>query len=257
MTIVDIAIFAHNEETRIGAMMSSLAQQTIFTNSRLSTRLLVLANGCQDETCDMARSAAQKFPDPGIVEVYDLNQGGKSRTWNTFVHKLSRSEANILVFLDADIELPQHDVIATLIEFLNQRPDVAATSSLALKDIEYFPTKLGLIEKMICAGARTSGHNSRTAISGSLSAVRAARARMIKLPIGLAVEDGFIRHAIITQLFSEPEDEIPDRSTGQCDSLVCVRTHDIFTLETSNQNRHRQRHQCRPFCLFHRLEQPR
>ena len=37
--------------------------------------------------------------------------------------------------------------------------------------------------------------------------MRTAAAKAIKLPIGLPVEDGFVRHAIITNLFSEPENQ--------------------------------------------------
>jgi glycosyltransferase involved in cell wall biosynthesis len=207
VTTVDIAIFAHNEEARIAAMISELAQQTVFTNSRFSARLLVLANGCQDATCDVAKASAQKFPNPDAVEVCDLKEGGKSRTWNIFVHQLSRPAADILVFLDADIGLPQHSEIANLIEFLDRRPYIQATSSLPIKDFEYYRTQLGLIERMISAGGRTSGHNLRTAICGQLYAMRSSAARVIKLPIGLPVEDGFVRHAIITALFSEPENE--------------------------------------------------
>jgi hypothetical protein len=203
----DIAIFAHDEETKIEATMSDLAKQTVFADSKFSVRLMVLANGCKDGTCDVAWAAARQFPDPEAVTIYDLKEGGKSRTWNKFVHELSRPQANFLVFLDADIALPENQTIAKLIQFLDLRSDILATSSLPIKDIEYYPCRLGLIERMIAAGGRTSGHNLRTAICGQLYAMRSAAARKIKLPIGLPVEDGFVRHAIITELFSEPVNE--------------------------------------------------
>src|SRR6185295_8954554 len=106
---------------------------------------------------------------------------------------------DILVFLDADIGLPQRNTVASLVEFLDRRREIQATSSLPIKDIDYYPTKLGLIETMISAGGRTSGHhNLRTTLCGQLYAMRSDAARRINLPIGLPVEDGFVRHAIIT-----------------------------------------------------------
>jgi len=170
-------------------------------------RVLVLANGCQDATTSVAKIAAARFPSTTLVEVFDLREAGKSRTWNTFVHNLSRNDADFLVFCDADIRLPQQSVIATLVNFVSSSPGIEAASSLAVKDIDYYPTKLGVVEKAISAGGRITGHNLKTAICGMLYVMRCLSARVLKIPIGLPVEDGFVRHAIITRRFSSPINE--------------------------------------------------
>ena len=78
---VDLGIFAHDEGARIAAMVAGVLSQ----RHDLDLRVLVLANGCRDNTAAEARAAG--------AEVAELEDGGKSRTWNRFVHDLSRPEA--------------------------------------------------------------------------------------------------------------------------------------------------------------------
>ncbi len=207
MTNIDLAIFAHNEQNRISATLSDLSKQTIFYKNIFSARLLVLANGCSDNTVGTTHRSLPDFPQADAVTIHDLKDGGKSRTWNRFVHDLSRREADILVFLDADINFPDASTIETLVDFLLDRKDICATSSLPVKDIEYYPQKLHYIERLIAAGGGSGSDNLRTAICGQLYALRAEIARGIKIPIGLPVEDGFVRHSIITSLFSKAVNE--------------------------------------------------
>lgn len=203
MTTIDIGIFAYQEEAGIAAMLRDLARQTILRDDRFSVRVLVLANGCRDGTAAAARAVVEAFPDPAMVEVLDLAEGGKSRTWNRFVHDFARPEADMLAFLDADIGLPQEETLARLVGFLADHPTVDATSSQPVKDIDYHATKLGFVERLISAGGGSMG-NLRTSICGQLYVMRGAVARQLRVPIGLPVEDGFIRHALITGRFAEP-----------------------------------------------------
>ncbi|WP_322964461.1 glycosyltransferase [Sphingomonas fuzhouensis] len=203
MTTIDIGIFAHNEEAGIGAMLGDLARQTILRDDRFSVRVFVLANGCRDGTAAAAQGAVAAFPDPAMVAVLDLAEGGKSRTWNRFVHDFARPDADLLAFLDADIGLPQEDVLARLVAFLEAHPGVDATSSQPVKDIDYHPVPLGFVERLISAGGGSMG-NLRTSICGQLYVMRGAVARGLRVPIGLPVEDGFIRHALITGRFADP-----------------------------------------------------
>ena len=204
MRVVDVGVFAHNEEAGIAAMLTELAGQTIFRDPRYSVRVLVLANGCTDSTVSVASKLINAFSDPNTVSVLDLAEGGKSRTWNRFVHEYARPDVDVFVFCDADISLPKQLAIATLVEFLETRSDIEAASSLPVKDIDYRPQKLGFVERIISAGG-TSASKIKTAICGQLYVMRGASARSLRIPIGLPVEDGFIRHAIITHLFSTPK----------------------------------------------------
>ncbi|WP_433909971.1 glycosyltransferase [Sphingomonas yabuuchiae] len=203
MTTIDIGIFAHNEAAGIGEMLRDLARQSVLRDDRYSVRVVVLANGCRDKTAAAARDAVAAFPDPAMIEVFDLAEGGKSRTWNRFVHDIARADVDMLAFMDADIALPQQDVLARLAAFLHAHPGVDATSSQPVKDIDYYPIPLGFVERLISAGGGSMG-NSRSSICGQLYVMRGAVARRLRVPIGLPVEDGFVRHALITGRFADP-----------------------------------------------------
>ncbi len=205
MVRVDIGVFAHNEASNIVHTLHGLVKQEI---TGLDVRLLVLANGCSDDTVKLARTFAETHgaAQPGMrVEVIDLAQGGKSRTWNTYVHDLSRADADILIFADADIELPVPDSFLRLVRRSNANPELHAINSKPVKDIIYRPENLGLKSKAIAMGSDTL-NDWKTAICGQLYAMPADKARLIHIPVGLPVEDGFIRAMILTDSLTKDED---------------------------------------------------
>lgn len=202
MRSVDLGIFAHDEGAGIGAMLADLARQTVFSHPGLSVRVLVLANGCHDDTAEVAR----RSPLPGL-QVIELPLGGKSRTWNRFVHDLSRLAADQLIFCDADIALPQTDTLMRLITGLAARPMLAVLNSRPVKDTLHAPGKLTLTDRLIRAGA--GGLDDwQTAICGQLYAMPAATARRFHLPVGLPVEDGFLRAMVLTDGLTQPTETI-------------------------------------------------
>ncbi|MEZ5798318.1 MAG: glycosyl transferase group 2 family protein [Paracoccaceae bacterium] len=194
MLRVDLGIFAHDEAAGIAAMVAGLRAQE--AGAGIDLRLLVLANGCRDDTALLARAAG--------AEVADLPEGGKSRTWNRFVHDLSRPDAEILVFADADITLDGPDALARLIRGLAARPALWVLNSLPVKDAALRGPR-NLVERLALKAA--GGLDDwKTAICGQLYAMPAARARRFRLPIGLPVEDGFLRAMVLTDGLTGPED---------------------------------------------------
>lgn len=191
---VDIGVFAHDESAGIAAMVAGLLAQDY---AGLDVRLLVLANGCRDDTAARARAAG--------AEVADLPEGGKSRTWNRFVHDLSRPTAEVLVFADADIELPEPDAIRRMVVELAARPGLHVMNSRPVKDIAARPQGLGWQDRLIGLAGGTLD-NWRSAICGQLYAMPAAKARAHWLPVGLPVEDGFLRAMVLTDGLTRPED---------------------------------------------------
>lgn len=205
MVRVDIGVFAHNEARCIANTLGGLLRQDY---SGLDARILILANGCTDNTAQLAREFAQsnEISRDGVrIEVIELTLGGKSRTWNTYVHQLSRPEAEVLIFTDADIEIPESDSMLRLVEGLAKNPRLHAFNSHPIKDIVFRPENLSLMDKLIAMSSETL-NDWKTAICGSLYAMPAARARTLHLPIGLAVEDGFLRAMILTDAMTAEED---------------------------------------------------
>lgn len=191
---MDIGVFAHNEAAGIAAMAARLLAQDL---SGIDARLLLLANGCTDGTVAIARAAG--------LEVADLPEGGKSRTWNRFVHDLARREAEVLVFCDADIEFGAPDTLARLVKGLVARPSLWVLNSQPVKDIVARPEGLSRLDRLIAA-AGGGLDDWKTAICGQLYAMPAIRARRFHLPIGLPVEDGFLRAMVLTDGLEGPED---------------------------------------------------
>ncbi|MDX8349212.1 glycosyltransferase [Cognatiyoonia sp. IB215446] len=202
---VDLAIFAHNEEHNIGAVLTMLAKQSIFENAEISVRIIVLANGCADQTVSVAQTTIRELPHGRHFEVCDLAIGGKSRAWNAFVHETARKDADHLIFCDADIDIPEPDTLDRLLAFVQADPKRVIASSRPVKDIVYAPDNLNYRDKMIAAAGGTLD-NWRKAVCGQLYIMRAATARSFHLPIGLPVEDGFVRAMTLTDLFRHPED---------------------------------------------------
>lgn len=197
---VEIGVFAHDEAKGIAAMLRGLVAQDIFSRPGLEARVTLLANGCHDDTA--ARARALCIPSLTVV---DLPEGGKARTWNRFVHDLSAPGADILIFVDADIWWTVPDALSRLALGLAARPELWALSSRPVKDITLAPKGLSPVARMIAASA--GGLDDwRRAICGQLYAMPAARARTLRLPLGLPVEDGFLRALILTGQFTGPED---------------------------------------------------
>lgn len=195
---VDVGVFAHNEAAGIAAMLTGLMAQDVHRAEGVSVRVVVLCNGCTDDTADRARGVAG-------VEVADLPLGGKSRTWTRFVHDLSRPDADMLIFCDADIELPVQDALLRLVRGLAARHGLRVLSSQPVKDIIHRPHGLTRQDRLI---ARATGglDNWKQAICGQLYAMPAAVARQFHLPVGLPVEDGFLRAMVLTDRLTQPED---------------------------------------------------
>ncbi len=191
---VDIGVFAHNEAEGIAAMVARLLAQDILLDPVFAVRVLVLANGCSDDTAAQARAEG--------VEVVDLPEGGKSRTWNRFVHGLARADADVLVFVDADIEFCDAGALRRLVQAMGAHWVI---NSQPVKDIVARPEGLSAMDKIIAA-AGGGLDDWKTAICGQLYAMPAGIARRFHLPIGLPVEDGFLRAMVLMDALTGPED---------------------------------------------------
>jgi len=111
----------------------------------------------------------------------------------------------VLIFVDADIEFTAPDCLKRLALGLVARPELWVLNSQPVKDIVARPVGLSRMDKIIAA-AGGGLDDWKTAICGQLYAMPAARARRFHLPIGLPVEDGFLRAMVLTDALTGPED---------------------------------------------------
>jgi len=204
MVNVDIAVFAYNESHNISNIISNLKKQSILFNPDFSVKIYLLANGCTDNTVELAQNELRKNNPHNLFELIDLSSPGKSRTWNFFVHHLSRPTAKHLVFCDSDIDIPNPNTIQNLIEMLDDNAALLGVSSKPIKDIVFEPNNLNILDKII-AGAGGTLNDWRHSLCGQLYVLRTNEAKNIFLPIGLPVEDGFIRAMLLTDCLANKE----------------------------------------------------
>lgn len=193
-TRVAFGIFAHNEARDLPRLLDDICTQDILSDVTVSVEFHLLANGCTDDTAEVARRHALKDRLGEAFVVHDFPEGGKSRTWNRFVHEQTPDEADLLGFLDADIRLGGPGHLSGLVRGLAAREDLRAFVSRPVADRAGATT---LIARAIVRGGGTSGDWQR-AICGQCYLLRAAAARHIHLPVGLPVEDGFLRAMLLT-----------------------------------------------------------
>lgn len=202
---LEIGVFAYNESGNIAATIATLDRQDILGDPAFVVRIHILANGCSDDTVQQAQDAIAALPAARDYVVHDLAEGGKSRTWNRFVHDLTDPDADLLLFCDADIEVPNADNISRLVHYRESQPGCVASSSQAVKDITYRPVNLSLKDKLISTAGGTL-YDWKKSIIGSFYVADAAVVRTFHLPIGLPVEDGFVRAMLMTDVMRQPED---------------------------------------------------
>lgn len=167
-----VGIFAYQEERRIGVCLSSLPLD------RPDTIYHVLVNGSTDASAARALSAAGGRSN---VLVHDLAAGGKSRTWNHFVHDLLIGDDQAVIFLDGDAEIAPGS-IDRLVGALEKK-GVNAASAMPLN---------GRLASRYRDMLREEGglFGDLYALSGDF--VNRVRARGLRLPEDLIGDDGLV-----------------------------------------------------------------
>src|SRR6056297_2338109 len=113
MTKLTIGILAHNEANVIGNLLQDVSRQSILQSGAegVEVQICVVPNGCTDATSETSRRVLTdlNLPEHVTWQVVDVEQPSKTNAWNVFVHEIAAEDADYLLFLDADISLPQTD----------------------------------------------------------------------------------------------------------------------------------------------------
>ena len=199
-----LCIIAKDEEATIGRLIEQIAQQTLL-NSQHDTHIIVVSNACTDRTAEVAYEAFTKTIWPSHVTtcVCDTPEGGKARSWNLAVHELIDPSADVVIFLDADIEIADKEVLADLADELERNEKLVAVSGWPLKDLVKKDSKSLIDRFSLRVSSQTSFPHS---INGSLYAVRMSELQRIWLPIPIPGEDGMLSAMLHTEGFSRPAD---------------------------------------------------
>ena len=199
---IAICVIARNEASTIGALVAQLATQTLLIDHE-NVDLFVVSNGSNDGTAEKARAAIDAELGATRVRsiVHDTTEGGKARSWNLAVHDLIDPASDIVIFLDADIELAHERVLSGLVERLVSRQDLRAVSGFPVKDIARKDRKTFIDRFSLKISSDSPAPH---AINGSLYAVWMRELLKIWLPVPTPGEDGVLSAMLHTNGFTEP-----------------------------------------------------
>lgn len=202
---ISIGLLAHNEQDTIASMIYQVSEQDLFLNSTFTIQFIVVANGCTDDTVMMATEAFKNLDINANFELRELIEAGKSNAWNKYVHEYSDPESEYLILVDADINFGSKNVLSRLIEGLEQNPKAVASVDRPKKDVEKKLKKTLLARLSI--GISSANEKGRSVITGQLYCMRGGIIRNIYMPVGLPVEDGFLRAMVVTSNFMHKDEQ--------------------------------------------------
>lgn len=198
MSVVDIVIFAHNEEAGIGTLLEDLARQSILLHAHIKVRVHVLCNGCSDDTVARATEVVKSSKALSVIaSVPNFAEGGKAKTWNRFVTEMPLDSV-FVIFMDGDIHIPDTRTLENLLKDLETDGASAAATSRPRKSM----AKLRRSPLLRFATSAIGRPHRDGPICGQLYIVRSSEVRCIRLPVPCLVEDGFLSACVITGLFS-------------------------------------------------------
>lgn len=212
---LSIGILAHNEADamgfahapRIATLLQSLSQQSLLTslNKGYSIEIIVVPNGCNDNTSLIARDTLGKLTlekDRALWnwKVCEVKEAGKSNAWNLFIHEFAAPDADFFCLMDADIQLHDRNALEKMLKVLVENPEYWIALDQPIKDIELKENKSWL-EKLSVAVSKSS-NAGQLYICGQLYCGRAEPLRKMWMPAGLPVEDGFLTQMVISENFT-------------------------------------------------------
>ena len=184
---LSVAVFAHNEEEGLPKCLAAIDEAA--SRPPEETAIHVLANGCRDNTAEVAREYAQRR---GNMAVHELDLGDKANAWNRYVHDFA-PEAPFHAFVDGDTR-PQPGSLRCLREALEADPYANAASGIP-------------------EGGRTSRRWARNILTnhgmpGPLYMIRGAvldriREKGVRLPFGLRGDDVVVPLLVKTDLLAK------------------------------------------------------
>lgn len=186
-----VTMFAHNEQEQIKS-----AVESVISNSDSSlTSLIVIANGCTDNTDQILKelSSQKEFEKLSVVE---LELGDKCNAWNHYVHDLA-GDNDVHFFVDSDVRFTK-SAFPRMAESLVSDTRANAIAGLPFSGRNQSQYE-GLVVNGWCLFGGCYGVKKRY--------IELLRERAFRLPIGLGWIDSEITKAIHSDvgLIKSPE----------------------------------------------------
>ena len=181
MTITfDIGICAFNEEANIGRLLKNLFNQKIDSNFVLNN-IIIVASGCTDKTEKIVKDYAKKKPLIKLLSEKERN--GKTSALNKM---LSMKQADVLVYLNADVIPKMGSINAMLKHFLDDKVGTVTAKAVPVDDRNkfagFYSHFFWLFSHLICV-------NMFVKVQGELCAIRSKLIQ--KIPMDVPWEDHY------------------------------------------------------------------
>ena len=215
---ISIGIVAYNESAQISQMLNSLFQQSLFNkpDSDTEIEILVVANGCTDDTTIVAQDTLKELVKPSLhnhVEwrICEIEKPGKSNAWNLYVHQFSDPASDYFFLMDSDIQLLEPDTLCSMLQVLETTPEASIAVDKPIKDI-FLKEDRNLVEQLSVFVSELSGgkavEGGAAWICGQLYCARAKELRKIWLPTKLPNQDAFLYTMIVTNCLQSTEKNV-------------------------------------------------
>jgi glycosyltransferase involved in cell wall biosynthesis len=220
--IISIGILAWNEAECIGGTLRSLLEQSLIRELQpsggWSVEVIVVPNGCSDGTAGSAaaalRQGASALPAAAFSwRVEPVAEAGKVNAWNLFAHRFSHPAADFIFLMDADIRFEHPDTLKNMVGALLRDAHAAVSVDLPLKHIAAKARKSLADRISLAVSGMTQAAPGQ--LTGQLYCARGALLRRVHMPLGLLVEDGFLKQMLCTDLLRKP-----------CDNRLVIRAPD-------------------------------
>lgn len=199
--LLSVGILAHNKEDAIARTLASLFAQSALQSvaEKGSIEVVVVANGCSDQTEQVARGAVERLATCTAAvsaRVETLPIASKTNAWNEFVHRLGDQEAEFVVIMDADVRLLQPDLLDKLIGALRANPEAVLSSPTPVKDIVGRGDRSWRARFSIAMTEISHGRGG--GFAGCMYCMRGPAIRSIWFPVGLLGDDAVLHGLIVT-----------------------------------------------------------
>jgi hypothetical protein len=136
--------------------------------------------------------------------VESVSTPGKVNAWNLYVHRFSHPQADYLFLMDADIRLDHPDTLRNMILALERNAQAAVATDLPRKHIATKTRKTLADRLSLAVSGMTQAAPGQ--LTGQLYCARGPLLRRVHMPLGLLVEDGFIKQMLCTEMLRQPCD---------------------------------------------------
>ena len=175
-TTYSVAVFAYNEALKLAGTIKSIQAASQGTQCEI----VILANGCRDETVTVAQELTACYSNVHVVEI---DQADKANAWNHYVHEISVRhpfcDAHLHVFVDGDVQVESASFRA-FSTVLAQNPLANALGALPTSG----RNRAAWSQRMVATGRLAGG---LYALNGTF--LDRIRQRRICIPRGLIGED--------------------------------------------------------------------